>query len=96
MNDKVRRRRLRAEGCDWAGIWQVYYNDIDFVVPAGWLKSVPDKGTICLHYCRERATCRRLQAAFRQGGWPPDFHEVRCARRCKAEGRALLWFHSRS
>ena len=44
-------------------------------VPAGWLKSVPDRGVISLHYCRERDTCRRVEAAFSAGAWPPDFHE---------------------
>ena len=37
---------------------EVTYNQKDFQVPAGWLKQVPRHGIVCLHYCREKATCQ--------------------------------------
>jgi hypothetical protein len=45
---------------------------LSFQVPGGWLKSVPNKGQISLHYCRERDTCRRIREDFiaSQGAWP--------------------------
>ena len=52
----------------------VFYNDIEFNVPAGWLKSPPDKGTISLHYCREKDTCRLIKKRF-EGAWPEGFSE---------------------
>ena len=53
---------------------EVMFNDKDFQVPAGWLKQVPRAGIISLHYCREKDTCRRIEASF-SGQWPPMYHE---------------------
>ena len=56
---------------------EVMYNDRDFQVPAGWLKSVPDRGIIALHYCREKDTCTRIQEAFVStlGAWPHGYRQ---------------------
>ena len=53
---------------------EVMFNDKDFQVPAGWLKQVARAGIISLHYCREKDTCRRIEASF-SGQWPPMYHE---------------------
>ena len=54
---------------------EVTYNQKDFQVPAGWLKQVPRHGIVCLHYCREKATCRRIEKTFIAGCWPTGYRE---------------------
>lgn len=44
----------RVTGADEPGrnFVDVTYNDKDFVLPAGWLSNLPNKGHLSIHYCR--------------------------------------------
>jgi hypothetical protein len=56
----------------------VMYRERDFQIPSGWLRSVPDKGVISLHYCRERETCCQVREDFiaKHGAWPEGYTQL--------------------
>jgi hypothetical protein len=74
-NDQAELQRRLDPGRNFVG---VMYRERDFQIPSGWLRSVPDKGVISLHYCRERETCCQVREDFiaKHGAWPEGYTQL--------------------